>query len=271
MIVQSVTKPACLIDLYFLGNSSLLFLCRLNFPSVRSFVRSLSPLGLVIVIGGQYFSWNIGLSAGFWEAFFSMVLTGIGYICLVCCLAEMTSTLPFSGGAYGFVRVCIGPFFGYLIGCLEALQNMAYVIAAVIPLGEMLTVVFRTSPKYEPLYWVVFFITALSINIVGGKSFWRFVRVIGFVSLVLLLLYIGASAQYGDFQRYSQSDVSNYHFNGRRFMSYFPYSSWFFIGIEALPLACTDCKQVSCSLFRPFSLDSCSFVLYSPSLKFLMQ
>lgn len=54
-------------------------------------------VGITIVIGGQLFSWNVGLVAGFWEYFFSFALTAFAYLNLVLCLGEMTSALPFSG------------------------------------------------------------------------------------------------------------------------------------------------------------------------------
>lgn len=54
-------------------------------------------LGMTVVLGGQVFQWNHGLKAGIWEFFTSTVLTGIAYICLALCMAELTSTLPFSG------------------------------------------------------------------------------------------------------------------------------------------------------------------------------
>jgi ethanolamine permease len=62
-------------------------------------------LGLTIVIGGQYFSWNVGLVGGFWEYFLSTVLTGVAYLALVLCLSEMTSALPFSGMKVIFLQI----------------------------------------------------------------------------------------------------------------------------------------------------------------------
>lgn len=57
-------------------------------------------LGITIVIGGQMFSWNDGLQAGFWACFLSLLLMALGYSCLVLCLSELTSALPFSGKIY---------------------------------------------------------------------------------------------------------------------------------------------------------------------------
>ena len=54
-------------------------------------------LGITIVIGGQAFSWNQALQHGFHSCLLGTVLMAIGYSCLVLCLAELTSTFPFSG------------------------------------------------------------------------------------------------------------------------------------------------------------------------------
>lgn len=61
-------------------------------------------LGIAIVIGGQQFSWNAGLEAGFYTTLFTVLFIGSGYYCMCLCLSELTSMLPFSGGAYGFLQ-----------------------------------------------------------------------------------------------------------------------------------------------------------------------
>ena len=53
--------------------------------------------GITIVIGGQFFGWNAGLSAGFGSFLISLLFVGSGFICLICCNAEVWSVLPFSG------------------------------------------------------------------------------------------------------------------------------------------------------------------------------
>ena len=53
--------------------------------------------GIVIVLGGQYFSWNKGLAAGFWSFFIGTLLIALAYLTMVCSLAEMASVLPFAG------------------------------------------------------------------------------------------------------------------------------------------------------------------------------
>lgn len=55
-------------------------------------------LGITIVIGGQYFSWNFGYAAGFGSCCITFALIGSAYLCLVLSIAEISSGLPFEGG-----------------------------------------------------------------------------------------------------------------------------------------------------------------------------
>ena len=67
-------------------------------------------LGITIVIGGQYFSWNNGLESGFGSFMISTLLMGFAYICLCLCTSELSSAIPFAGGAYGLARCTLGFF-----------------------------------------------------------------------------------------------------------------------------------------------------------------
>lgn len=136
--------------------------------------------------------------------------------------------------------MCLGPFFGYLVGCCETLEFIAYVISAVIPFGEMLTPLFNAPVKYEPIYWTFFFVTAVGINVIGGKVFWTFNRIIGTVSLLLILIYIASTIQYCDFSKHAEAPTT---FDGGNFLTFLPLATWWYIGVEALPLACVDCEK----------------------------
>jgi len=54
-------------------------------------------LGISIVIGGQYIGWNEALQSGFGSALIATVLISSAYVCLVCCMAEVSSAIPFGG------------------------------------------------------------------------------------------------------------------------------------------------------------------------------
>lgn len=182
---------------------------------------------------------------------------------------------PFSsGGSYGFVRACIGPFSGYMIGCCEAVQNIIYVSATAMPLAGMLTSGLNISTDFVPMFWVLFFVTSILLNVIGGQFFWKFNLIIGLVSLGLILVYLGMTIQYTNFNEFvasipsiainnattaivntlnttSYDDYVPIHtsgFDGESMMTYFPLAAWFFIGVETLPLTCVDCDNVSQSI-----------------------
>ena len=73
-------------------------------------------LGITIVIGGQYFCWNVALEAGFGSCLISIILIGLAYIVLMVGNAELTSAVPFSGGAYGLARLTLGFCPGFIVG-----------------------------------------------------------------------------------------------------------------------------------------------------------
>lgn len=54
-------------------------------------------LGLTTAIAGHYFSWNAGLGAGFGSYLIAMVVISTAYLCLILCISELSSALPFAG------------------------------------------------------------------------------------------------------------------------------------------------------------------------------
>ena len=65
--------------------------------------REVWALGIAIVIGGQYFSWNSGLNAGFGNFAITTLLIGSAYGCFSMSLSEISSTLPFAGSCVAFL------------------------------------------------------------------------------------------------------------------------------------------------------------------------
>jgi ethanolamine permease len=211
-----------------------------SIDSLNSF--DMWAVGITIVIGGQYFGWNAGLSAGVGSSLISLCLVAIGYICLVYCIAELSSGLPFAGGNYGLARVTAGIFPGYLVGCYDALSTITYVASSVLALGATITELTGASQSLEPLYWAIFYITAMAIHCYGGRFFWKFNMFLALVSLVLLLVYILGAARWANFSVYAVGDSHGQWFKGglREFTRQVYISTWFFVGVEGITIACQD-------------------------------
>ena len=170
-------------------------------------------------------------------------------------MAELTSTMPFSGGVYGFVRIVTNPMLGFLVACCEVIQNIMYVAVVVIAIGKMVSAAAGSHERYEPLIWLAFYTCACLINVAGGNIFLRANMVLGVVSLALVLAFVLISAKFGDFEKYADNHVSD-HNNSEEinFIRHMPVTAWFYIGIETLPFAAVYCSRVSVFVFPRVSL-----------------
>ena len=115
-------------------------------------------LGVVVVIGGNFFIWNEGLAAGLAPFLISAFLFGTGYIALVFCIAEILSGLPFSGGAYGLVRCSVGFYPGFLVACSEIAYYVTYASISVSAFGCMLCHSLGVASPFQPLIWLFSYI-----------------------------------------------------------------------------------------------------------------
>ena len=215
--------------------------------AVERFVSSKGVVmyGLCISLAGHYVGWTVSLYAGFWEVFGCtfVILTSTG--CLMLCIAEMTSALPFSGGTYGVVRVTLGHLPGYLVGTCEALQNVLYVSLSVGTLSKYITLMTDYDEKFEPLYWVVFYLTIGIISSNHRTLFWRSMWMFGVFMCVMLLLYCTTTrAEDVNFAKYTKDPaVTNvpYHEEVYHFFQQLPLPSFFFnLSIKPLQLACRE-------------------------------
>ena len=228
-------------------------------------------LGITIVIGGQYFSWNAGLSAGFGSYLISTVLMGIAYICLCFCNAEISSALPFAGGAYGISRVTLGLYAGFIVGILEACEYIAYVASSALVLSELLCLTTMTSLTMAPVYSLVFFIVAVCIQIGGGRWFWWSSSILAVMSISILLIYNLGSLKWTNIAYTSSpsttgGDDYSYFIGGvKSFIKVTPLAAWWYVGIEALNLGSPFVANVSSLDYILMSVHDESWLSVQPS------
>ena len=210
--------------------------------------KSVVMYGLCVSLAFHYTSWTTNLNAGFWEVFGTMFIICSATTCMMFCVAEMTAALPFSGGTYGVVRVTLGDLLGYLVGTCEVLQNVLYVTFSVATLAKYVTVMTGYDEKYEPLSWLIFYITIGIITANHKMLFWRSLWVFGiFVAVMLLLFCTMTRDDDVDFAKYTKDpEVANLSQDESvyRFFENLPTASFFFnLSIKVLPLACRESKN----------------------------
>ena len=218
-------------------------------------------LGITIVIGGQYFSWNFALVAGSGSTYISVFLIGTAYLCLCLGNAELSSSLPFAGGAYGMSRVTLGFYPGFLIGMCETFEYILYVASSGFFLCQLIAEVGHVGSQYLPVMCLAFYISATTINITGGRTFWRITIFLAIVSFLILIIYCLGSLPFVNFGDYAASSsvtgLDDYIYKDqmfvggmRSFMKTLPLAPWFYVGVESLNLASSVVSNVSISFLK---------------------
>lgn len=201
-------------------------------------------LAMTLALGGQYNRWTDTLATGFWGTIISALYNGIGYVCFAACMAEMAGTLPFSGGIYGFVRAFLGPFSGYIVSRFEIIMVICYVAALVQSLGTFPTLAGISSKEVEPVWWLVYYLTATTIALWGCnyRSYWMFIRLIGGLSLLLLVMFILGSLGYEDYNGWADGDKN---VDVDSYFSKIYKCAGMFRGMQYLPLVSIKLADVS--------------------------
>jgi len=234
---------------------------------VRIFTCSSRPfqiwsLGLTIVIGGAYFSWNKGLNSGVGTFFIATILIGSAYICLILSTSEITSAFPFAGGAYGLARCTIGFFPGFLIGCTEAFQYIIYVSVSTLALVSMLSDSLNISSKFQPYMLLLCYFVYASVHIRGGTTFWKLNILLGVVSLSLVLLFCVGSLKWVDFTNNVLHNQPLFVNGMLGFVRILPLPAWFFVGVESLSFAADMVEQDDPKIVVPKGSISCVLTLF---------
>ena len=146
---------------------------------------SLWALGVGAVISGDFYGWNLGLDAGgFGGLLIAGIVITVMYYGLCYSIAEMSPALPHTGGAYSFSRSAMGPWGGFITGLAE---NMEYVITPAVVVGAMgflsHDIVFDLTGadgwwNSPVLWWAIYYIIFVGINILGIEITMRFTVVI---------------------------------------------------------------------------------------------
>jgi ethanolamine permease len=230
-------------------------------------VWSLWALGVGAVISGDFYGWNFGLStAGFGGLVIATVIIAIMYYGLCYSIAEMSPALPHTGGAYSFARSAMGPWGGFLTGLAE---NMEYVITPAVVVGAMgllmqalVIDIFNVTGdpwwNSEPLWWAIFYVIFVGINVIGIEATMRFTVIITVLALAVLGIFYVSALVSGEFdaslwfnipQDWDGETTSQLLADGggpflplgiSGIFKALPFAIWFYLAIEEVPLAAEE-------------------------------
>jgi ethanolamine permease len=216
-------------------------------------------LGIGYVISGEYFSWNFGFDAGGWGGFLiATVLMAIMYYGLVFAMCEMASALPHSGGPYAFARRALGPWGGFATGLGV---TIAYTMAtATISVAIGFYILGLPSPFedlgklwfIEPIEWIslLFFAVFLYLNWRGVSFVFGVVAAVTIVAMITLvvwgvvMVFDWNSSNFSNIPPGNEDNATSAFPSGMSgIWAALPFAAWFYLAIEATPLASEEAKD----------------------------
>ncbi|MEZ5115113.1 MAG: amino acid permease [Candidatus Nanopelagicales bacterium] len=212
---------------------------------------SLWALGVAAVISGDFSGWNLGIGeAGWGGMLIATIVIGLMYLLMIFSIAEMSSTMPHTGGAYSFGRSAMGPWGGYVTGVAESIEYIF--TTAVVGVFSSLYADAIIADVFDiswPLWvWMtIFYVIFVGLNSAGASASFKFAVIITILSLSILAVFFVLALVSGKFSTDNLFDIAP-EAGQSTFMPFgiggvmlaLPFAIWFFLGIEELPLAAEE-------------------------------
>lgn len=212
-------------------------------------VWSLWALGVAAVISGDFSGWNFGLDVGgFGGLLIATVVITLMYAGLCYSIAEMSPALPHTGGAYSFARSAMGPWGGYITGLAENIEYVVTPAVVVFFAGAYAQPVFDGLfglSIAQPIWWLIFYVIFVGLNVIGVSATMRFSVVICFLSLAVLAIFFVLAIPNFDASLLTNiapeaGNSSFLPFGVGGILAALPFAIWFYLAIEELPLAAEE-------------------------------
>jgi ethanolamine permease len=187
---------------------------------------------------------------------------GVLYILLALTFAEMSSAVPFAGGSFGYVRCTLGPFWGYLVGASELLENFVFVCALVRSMGLDATIAWEVNDNFDarPQTFPVFYVALFLVHAIGGTFFWRSMMFFGLYAIGIVMMYLIISFRDHDLPHYAYYKLDGYEGEPELFLRRLHYVMVAYMGLQIIPLTSERIIDVRKNL--PIALVTCTVVTF---------
>jgi len=221
-------------------------------------VWGLWGLAVAAVISGDFSGWNFGIDfAGFGGMLIAFVILTVMYYGLTFSISEMSAAMPHTGGAYSFGRSAMGPWGGLITGAAETIEYVATTAVVVFFSAQYLDGVTSELLGFSLaeqdlmwVWWIVLYVAFVALNAAGAKISFRFAIVVAIIAIGIILVFSVMALTSGLFSFDNLWDMDpNPDVAGSTtflpegwvaILFALPFAMWFFLGIEALPLAAEE-------------------------------
>ena len=221
-------------------------------------VWGLWGLAVAAVISGDFSGWNFGIDfAGFGGMLIAFAILVAMYYGLIFSIAEMSSAMPHTGGAYSFARSAMGPWGGLITGAAETIEYVATTAVIVFFSGSYVDAITSTLLGFSLVeqglgwvWWVILYAAFIGLNAAGANISFKFAIVVSIISIGIILVFSLMALFSGAFSwdRLWDMPVNPDAAGASTFLPEgilpilfaLPFAMWFFLGIEELPLAAEE-------------------------------
>eukprot|EP00981_Chlorochromonas_danica_P006884 scaffold1498_cov180-Ochromonas_danica.AAC.35 len=172
-------------------------------------------LGICVMIGKHTIIWHAA------------------YIPMAFFMAEMVSIIPFSGGCYGYVRCTMGHFFGYIIGCIEAIKYIIFTAFGVYSFSNIFLEVFEFDDRWLLVIWFGFLSFAVGLKALPFSAVLVLWGMLACGTMTILAMVIFGALKYG---KESNLAIRNNVFDKSEvdFIRGLAYSGYLFFGVDVM-------------------------------------
>lgn len=214
---------------------------------------SLFAFGVGTVITGEFSGWSPGLLAGgFGGLLVATILVTVMYFAFCLSQAELATMMPFSGGGYAYARAALGPAWGCYVAYTQVLAYVLFAAVVCIDiathLGPVLTWALNGTRIPAPALWLLLYALFIAINVHGARLTFVIIIVTTLAACVVLVGFL--ATLYDGFDITLALDIpkgevgSTWLPNGLSGIAWaIPFAIWFYVGIEAVPLAAEESER----------------------------
>jgi ethanolamine permease len=210
-------------------------------------VLDIWALGVGVVITGEYFGWNLGLTGnGPVALLVASLIVCLLYLTWVLALSELSVAMPFAGGPLAYGRRAADPSLGFVMGWSMFLECQFATIATALATGGYIA--FLVNPQEpDPLVRTlaalgtvaVFFL----IQALGAKEQSWAMQVMTYGAIAGLVIFWMAAATNFSWERVWPADDLLAGKGWRAVLDAVPYALWWLVIIETVALAAEEAHE----------------------------